>query len=162
MCRYPSSSAQRTASTHSRAFSTCQTPSPSIGITWPPASSCVLSPCCATRAITSPRLREERVHVVGELPLVLEEKAVGGVRIDLDPRVREEPGQEIRVTRQDHRVAVAVGHEDREIDRADSLELRVVGNPPRADGVVLRLAGLARRRLVAVGCPSTEDAPGGL
>src|SRR5882724_12220337 len=162
MCRYPSSSAQRTASTHSRAFSTCQTPSPSIGITWPSASSCVLSPCCATPAITSARLRQERVHVGGELAVVLEEKAVGRVRVDLDPRVREEPGQEVRVTGQDHRVAVAVGNEDREVDRGGSLEQRVVGNAPRADGVVLRLAGLPRRRFVSVGCPCAEDASGRL
>src|SRR6478752_7657096 len=49
MCRYPSSSAQRTASTHSCAFSTCQTPSPSIGIAYPSASSCVLSSSTALR-----------------------------------------------------------------------------------------------------------------
>ena len=43
-------------------------------------------------------LQEERVHVGGELAVVLEEKAVGRVRVDLDPRVREESGQEVRVT----------------------------------------------------------------
>src|SRR6516162_9737401 len=38
ICRYPSSSAQRTASTHSRSFSTCQTPRPTSGISFPSAS----------------------------------------------------------------------------------------------------------------------------
>src|SRR5256886_13644993 len=112
--------------------------------------------------MASAALREERVHIGGELAVVLEEKTVGRVRVDLDPRVREEPGQEVRVTGQDHRVAVAVGNEDREVDRGDSLEQRVVGNAPRADGVVLRLAGLPRRRFVSVGCPCAEDASRGL
>ena len=104
---------------------------------------------------------EEGVHVGGELAVVLEEEAVGRVRVDREPRVREEPGQEVRVARQDHRVAVAVGDEHREVDRGDALEQRVVGDAPRADGVVLRLAGLPGRRLVSVGRPP-EDAPGGL
>src|SRR5262249_20356638 len=38
---------------------------------------------------------------------------------------------------------------------------RVVRYAPRANGVVLRLPGLPRRRLVTVGCPSPEDSPRG-
>jgi putative transposase len=68
----------------------------------------------------------------------------------------------VRVARLDHRVAVAVREEHRELDCGDSLEQRVVRDAPRADGVLLRLAGLPRRRLVAVGRPSSEDAPGRL
>ena len=94
--------------------------------------------------------------------VVLEQEAVRRVRVDREPRVRQEPGQQVRVARQDHRVAVAVGDEHRELDRGDSLEQRVVGDAPGAHGVVLRLAGLPRRRLVPVGRPSAEDAPGGL
>jgi hypothetical protein len=44
------------------------------------------------------------------------------------------------VARQEHGVAVAAGDEDRCIDRGDALEQRMVGNAPRADRVVLRLA----------------------
>src|SRR5690348_5725297 len=38
ICRYPSSSAQRTASTHSRPFPTCQTPRPASGTSFASAS----------------------------------------------------------------------------------------------------------------------------
>src|SRR6266576_1385104 len=55
---------------------------------------------------------EERIDVGGELAVVLEENAVGRVRVDLDPRVREEPGQKVRVARRAQRVAVAVGNQD--------------------------------------------------
>ena len=62
------------------------------------------------------------MHVGSELAVVLEEEAVGRVGVDRDPRVREEPGQQVRVAREDHGVAVAVGDEHREIDRGDSLQ----------------------------------------
>src|SRR5437899_745199 len=192
ICRYPTSSAQPTASAHSRPFGICQTPRPTSGISLPSASTRALPSAVTTSVdIASPlnsskrfrslslfqprsvpfrpappsastRLRDEHVDVGGELAVVLEEKAVGRVRVDLDPRVREEPGQEVRVTGQDHRVAVAVGNEDREFDRGDALEQRVVGNAPGADGVILRLARLPGRRFVSVGCPCAEDACGGL
>src|SRR5207244_10968230 len=45
---------------------------------------------------------EEGVHVGSKLGVVLEEKAVGRVRVDREPRVREEPGQQVRVAREDH------------------------------------------------------------
>jgi hypothetical protein len=52
--------------------------------------------------------------------------------------------------RQDHRVAVAVGHEDGHADRADPLQLAVIRNAPFAHRVVLRLPGLPGRLLVSV------------
>src|SRR5215469_6589184 len=56
MCRYPSSSAARTASTHSGPSGTCQTPSPSRGISLPSASvRAVPSPVTRFVVITSPR-----------------------------------------------------------------------------------------------------------
>src|SRR6185295_19709080 len=60
-----------------------------------------------------------------------------------------------------HGVTVTVGHEHRERDRGYSLEQRVVGDSPRAHGVVLGLTGLPRRRFVAIACP-LEDASGRL
>ena len=100
------------------------------------------------------------MHVGGEPAVVLEEEAVRRVRVDREPRIQREPGQQVRVAGQDHRVAVAVGDEHRQVDRADPLEQRVIGDAPRADGVVL-LAGLPRRWFVPV-VRSPEDAPGGL
>src|SRR5690348_4443109 len=54
MCRYPSSSAQRTASTHSRSFSTCQTPRPTSGISFPSASTRALPSAVTTSADIAP------------------------------------------------------------------------------------------------------------
>src|SRR5689334_21603615 len=79
MCRYPSSSAQRTASTHARAFGICQTPSPSSGISVPSAST-RLVPASVTTVfailISSRPPISGRVHVGGEPAVVLEEEAV--------------------------------------------------------------------------------------
>src|SRR5262249_56579326 len=91
---------------------------------------------------------------------MLEEEAVRRVRIDREQRIRQQTGEKVRVAREDHRIAVAVRDEDREVDRGDSLQQRVVGDAPRADGVVLRLATLPGRGLVPVARPSAEDAPG--
>src|SRR6266446_3452530 len=63
-CRYPSSSAQRTASTHSRRLGTCQTPSPTSGISLPSASMRTLpSAVIASVAIAPP-------CVLGQTPAV--------------------------------------------------------------------------------------------
>ena len=91
------------------------------------------------------------MHVGCETAVVLEEKAVSRVRVDRDLGSAEEPDQQVRVAGKDHRVAVAVGDEHGEVDRSDSLEQRMVRDTPRADGVVLCLARLPRRRPVALG-----------
>ena len=72
------------------------------------------------------------MHIGGELAVVLEEKAMRRVWVDREPRVGQEPCQQVRVTRQDHRVAVAVGDEHRQVDGGEALEQRVVGDAPRA------------------------------
>ena len=51
------------------------------------------------------------------------------VRIELQPRVRQEARQQVRVAREDHRIAVAVGDEDRLPDPRHPLEQRVFGMP---------------------------------
>src|SRR3954468_399217 len=90
--------------------------------------------------------------------MVLEEEPMSRVRVDDEPCVRQKAGQQVRVARQDHWVAVAVGDEHRTLDPSDSLEQRMVGNAPRADRVVLSLAGLPVRRFVLVASPA-EDPP---
>jgi hypothetical protein len=56
----------------------------------------------------------------------------------------------------DHRVTVAVGHQDRLIDRAESLQQCVIRDAPGADGVVLSLSCLPRRRLVCLARPAEQ------
>src|SRR6185312_13473244 len=86
------------------------------------------------------RLAEEDLDVSGELRVMLEQEPVRRVRVDLHPGLRDQAGQKIGVVRQDHRVAVAVGHEHRHGYSAQSLEQRVIGDPPGAHRVVLRFA----------------------
>ena len=93
---------------------------------------------------------QEGVDVGGELGVVLEEEAVRRVRVDLQTRVGDEAGQQIGVAREDHRVAVAVGHEHGLVDRRDPLEQGVVWLSPGAYRVVLRQPGLPAGRRVAV------------
>src|SRR4051812_26588700 len=104
----------------------------------------------AASVLGSAGLGEERLDVRGELDVMLEEKPVGRVRIDGETGIREQPCQQVRVAGQDHGVAVAVGDEDREPDRRDSLELGVIWDSPGAHGVVLCLASLPGRRFVPV------------
>src|ERR1035437_9243593 len=81
---------------------------------------------------------QELRYVGGELGVVLEEEPVGGVRVDLQPGLRDQAGEQVGVARQDHRVAVAVGDEHRHLDGAQPLERRGVrdgpgGRPPQGD-----------------------------
>jgi hypothetical protein len=69
------------------------------------------SRCAAAVAVHSRRLRQERVDIGRELGVMLEQEAVCCVRVDLDPRVRNEACQQVRLVRRDHGIAVAVGHE---------------------------------------------------
>jgi hypothetical protein len=92
---------------------------------------------------------QEGLDVGGELGVVLEQEPVRGVGVDLDPGARDQAGEQVGVVRQDHRVAVAVGHEHRHLQVAEPLQLRVIGDPPGADRVVLHLAGRPR----GAGCP---------
>ena len=62
------------------------------------------------------------MYLGSELAVVLEEEAVGGVGVDREPPVREESGQQMRVAREDHGIAVAVGNQHREIDCSDPLQ----------------------------------------
>jgi len=43
--------------------------------------------------------------------------------------VRDQAREQVGVVRQDHRVAVAVGHEHRHVDGAQPLQSRVIGIP---------------------------------
>ena len=105
-----------------------------------------------------PALTQERLDVGGELGVMLEQEPVRRVRVDLQPRVREQTREQVRVAGQDHRVAVAVRHEHRHLERADPLQQGVVGDPPGAHRVVLRFTGRPRHRLVPVVGPGV-DAP---
>src|SRR5207302_1264120 len=61
MCRYPSSSAHRTALTHSGPLGTCQTPRPSIGISLPSASTRALPSAVTALVVMALSLvRQER------------------------------------------------------------------------------------------------------
>src|ERR1039457_6903437 len=93
---------------------------------------------------------QELRYVGGELGVVLEEEPVGRVRVDLQPGLRDQAGEQVGVARQDHRVAVAVGDEHRHLDGAQPLERRVVRDAPGAHRVVLRFAGRPAGYLVAV------------
>src|SRR6266550_2701959 len=91
-----------------------------------PTSSNVNDPHDRRRSNPRPRgpaglFAEEGVYVSGEFGVVLEEESVGRVRVDLDFGVRDEAGEQVGEMRQDHRVAVAVGDEDRNLDRAHPL-----------------------------------------
>ena len=77
----------------------------------------VFPQCSLARAPASVGLVEEGVQVSSKLAVVLEEKTVGRVGVDRETRVGKEPGQEVGVPREDHRVAIAVRDEDREVDR---------------------------------------------
>ena len=90
-------------------------------------------------AIALVRLGQKGLDVGGELGVVLEQEPVGRVEVDLQPGPRDQAGEQPGVARQDHRVAVAVGHEDRVLDGGDPLQRRVVGDAPVADRVVLGL-----------------------
>ena len=107
------------------------------------------------------RLGEECPDVGGELGVMLEQEAVRRVGVDLQPRVRDQAREQVRVPGQDHRVAVAVRHEHRHADGAQPLQQGVLGDSPGADSVVLRLTGSPRGRLVPVVGPGVH-APQGL
>src|SRR5579871_121833 len=64
--------------------------------------------------------------------------------------LRDQACDQVRIVRQDHRVAVAVGHEYRLVDAAEPLQQGVIRDSPGADRVVLRLAGGPGGRLVSV------------
>ena len=49
--------------------------------------------------------------------------------VALDLGVRDQAREQVGVVGKDHRVAVAVGHEHRQVEGAQPLEQRVVGNP---------------------------------
>src|ERR1700734_1014267 len=62
------------------------------------------------------------VDVGGELGVVLEQEPVRRVGVDLDLCVRDQAGEQGGEVGQDHRVAVAVGHEHRHADGAEPLQ----------------------------------------
>jgi hypothetical protein len=64
---------------------------------------------------------QECLDIFGEGRMVLEQEPVRGVWVDLDLRLRDQPGEQVRVVQEDHRVAVAVRDEDRYVDGADPL-----------------------------------------
>src|SRR6202522_2076634 len=98
-------------------------------------------------------IAEEGLAISGELRVMLEQEPVRRVRVDLHPSLRDQAGQQVRVMRQDHRVAVAVGHEDRQVDGAQPLQQGVIGDTPGTNRVVLSLARLPGCCLVPVLCP---------
>jgi NhaP-type Na+/H+ or K+/H+ antiporter len=87
-------------------------------------------------------VRKERVDVTGDLLVVLEQESVRRVRVDLHLRLRDQAGEQVGEVRQDHRVAVAVGHEDGHADRADALQ-----PTGRLDGIDLSSSGETVRAL---------------
>src|SRR5579859_413284 len=80
MCRYPSSSAQRTASTPSRSFATCQTPRPTSGISFPSAS---------TRALPSAVTTSVDIASPLDGPNAPDHSSVSGISV---PAVQQRPG----------------------------------------------------------------------
>src|SRR5690348_11929292 len=72
---------------------------------------------------------------------MLEQEPVRGVGVDLYRGLRDYACDQVRVVRQDHRVAVAVRREYRPVDPAQPLQQGVIRDSPGADRVVLRLAG---------------------
>src|SRR5262249_23689268 len=62
---------------------------------------------CALADADSAEIAEERVHVGGELCVILEQEPVCRVGVDLHACLRNQPGEQIGEARQDHRVAVA-------------------------------------------------------
>src|SRR5271168_845441 len=73
---------------------------------------------------------EEFCCVRNEVAGVLEQKSVGGIGINFDPRLRNETGQQIGKVWQDHWVAVTRSDEHRMIDRADPLQRCVIRDTP--------------------------------
>src|SRR6188472_2084612 len=112
-----------------------------------------------------------------EFPVVLEDAAVAGVRIDRQRRVRDPAGDVGRVAAGDHDVVIAVGHEDRLADlpevvgrlqagRADRLELcapGLQGDPLVAVlGALLQTGDVVGRGALAVRRPGAEQVVPGL
>ena len=93
---------------------------------------------------------EERPDVGGKLGVMLEQEAVRRVGVDLQPRVRDQAREQEGVPGQDHRVAVAVGHEHRHAERAQPLQQGVLGDSPGAE----------RRRTAPRGSPTWSPRPG--
>src|SRR5260370_11032630 len=95
------------------------------------------------------RAAEECAEVSAELRVLLKQEAVRRVRINLDLSIRDQAREQVRVMRQDHGVAVAVGHQHGHVDGAHSLQQRVIRDPPGTDGVILGLACFPGRCLVS-------------
>ena len=104
------------------------------------------------------RLGQESIDVGGELGVMLEQEPVRRVEVNLHRSLRDQARDQVGIVRQDHWVAVAVRHKYRPVDTAQSLQQRVIRDPPGADRVVLRLAGGPGCRLVPVLGPGI-DAP---
>ena len=62
---------------------------------------------------------------------MLEQEPVGRVGIDLQARIRDQPGQQVRVAGQDHRLAVTLGNEYGQIDRRARSSSEWFGMPRR-------------------------------
>ena len=73
---------------------------------------------------------------------VLEEEAMGGIRVQLDEGTGYQACHEVRVPGQNHPVVIAVSDEYRLRHRAESLEQAVVRCSPLQDRVVLGVPGL--------------------
>lgn len=65
---------------------------------------------------------EELAHVSSELAVVLEQKAVSRVFIELDQGMGNQSRQQVRIVGEDHRVTIAVGDEHRHLYGAHSLK----------------------------------------
>jgi len=95
-------------------------------------------------------LRQELPDICREFCVVLVQKAVGGVGIDLEPRTGDQSGEQVGILGKDHRVAITVRDKHGEGDRRHSLQQGVVGDAPRAHRVVLREACVPGSRGVRV------------
>src|SRR5271166_4281860 len=100
------------------------------------------------------------MNVCCELLVVLEEEPMRGVRVDLDLSLWQQAGQEVRVVRLDHGVAVPIGNEHGQLDGTKPLQPGVVRDAPGADCVVLGLAYLPRGWRVAVFSPGVDAVEG--
>jgi hypothetical protein len=80
---------------------------------------------------------------------VLEQQAVGGVRIDADLGIRNQAGHQMAELGWDHQVVIALDDQRRALDPGQPLQRTVVRDAPLDDRVVLRVSRRVGRRGVA-------------
>ena len=93
------------------------------------------------------------MDIGGKFVVMLKQETVGRVRVDLQLSLRDKTRDQVAVVGMDHRVAVAVCHQRWHLDGTKPLQETVVWAPPRANGVILRQAGLPGRGPVSVLLP---------